>query len=136
MLIRKILHLGASNAQISICAAGQLYTAVQPVKELGCSACSAYFQCQGAFNAIRRCKDPALDLATVSTIIAPGADWQGYLSSYINTAPNPTAAADGFATAQTSAALSGCNLKYGLPLSCGPLKALACKAGFGLSVVI
>lgn len=120
----------------SICAAGQLYDAMQPVKVLACKNCSAFFQCQGAFNAIRKCKDFASDSATASIIIAPGADWQSYLSSFINTSPNPTAAADGFATAQTTAAVSSCNLKYGLPLGCGPLKALACKVGYGVSVVI
>ena len=129
-----IVYLGLATS--SICATGQLFTAMQPVRQLGCSVCSAFFQCQGAFNAIRRCRNSALDALTVSAIIAPSADWQSYLSSFINTSPNPTAAADGLATALTTAALSSCNLKFGLPLGCGPLKATSCRSAYTLSLVI
>lgn len=69
-----IVYLGVATS--SVCATGQLFTAMQPVRQLGCSVCSAFFQCQGAFNAIRRCRNSVLDAATVSAIIAPSADWQ------------------------------------------------------------
>jgi hypothetical protein len=140
-----MFHLGASqqsdetnhkDSTFSLCAASQLTTAVQPVTKPLCNVCSAYFQCQGAFNAIRQCQNHDLDLATASSIIAPSRDWRRYLRNYINTSPNPTAASDGLATAQSTAALSSCDLKYGWPLNCPPGLALACKIAYTATLVI
>ena len=84
-------------------------------------------QCQGAFNAIRKCSEGKLDVATTSTIIAPGKDWVRYLTHYIKTSANPNAAHAGLATAQTTASLSSCEVRYGQSLGCTRGKAAACK---------
>jgi len=96
------------------------------VKPAGCGVCSDNFQCQGAFNAIRKCKDPVEDVVFTVSKITTSPPWKSELNKY-KLSPNPAAVAAGLAAAKRPTASSPCDAKYGQPRGCGSAKAASCK---------